>query len=104
MDHPLNSVIDLAIRKAEADGMFRDLPGAGKPLPPVRSPSDAVLNRLITESRAKPPAVVLKEKIAASQARLRHLSDAEERKAEMKVLADLQTRLSLELEAFRKYG
>ena len=104
MDHPLNSVIEQALKKAEADGLFRNLSGSGKPLPPIRPHGDAVLNRLLTESRAKPPAVVLKEKIASSQARLRELKDEKERKAEMKTLADLQTRLSLELEAFRKYG
>lgn len=34
MDHPLIDLIDARIRKAQADGAFDNLPGAGKPLPP----------------------------------------------------------------------
>lgn len=104
MAHPLSSVIDLAMRRAEAEGAFEDLPGAGKPLPNLHEPADAVLHRMMTEAHAKPPAVVLSGKIAESRARLRALTDPDARKAEMKILADLQTRFAIEQEANRRFG
>ena len=44
------------------------------------------------------------EKILDSKARLKTLNDPAERKAEMKVLADLQMRLAMEKEAYRRFG
>ncbi|QDY71453.1 DnaJ family domain-containing protein [Qingshengfaniella alkalisoli] len=51
MSHPLNSVIDEAMRKAEAEGAFDNLPGAGQPLRNLHDPKDALLDRAMTESR-----------------------------------------------------
>lgn len=104
MSHPLNALINKVLNRAAETGEFDNLAGAGKPLPPQQSGKDPVLDRLLKQSRAKPPAVILKENINASQARLKDLTDPEERKAEMKVLADLQMQLTMELEAYRKYG
>ena len=104
MTHPLDSLIDQIVAGAAANGELDDLPGAGKPLPPVDNPKGALLNRMMTESKAKPLAVTLKEQIAASAQRLKSLTDADARKAEMKIMADLQTRLAIEVEAMRKYG
>ena len=104
MSHPMMSLIDQIIQAAEKRGEFEDLPGAGKPLPEERNPADAVLNRLMTEHRAKPLVVTLKQDIAATRAHLAALTDPELRKAQMKVLADLELRLALEMEAIRRYG
>lgn len=104
MAHPLNSLIDMVLGRAEKRGDFDRLEGAGKPLPPVDDPKNAVMNRMMRESKVKPPVVVLKEEIAASRARLAELTDETERRAEMKVMADLQTRLAMEMEAFRRFG
>lgn len=104
MNHPLDKLIDQIVAGAAAKGELDNLPGAGKPLPAVDNPKDALLNRMMTESRAKPLAVTLKEQIAASAARLRDIADPDARRAEMKVMADLQTRLAIEMEAMRKYG
>lgn len=104
MSHPLNSVIDRFLGRMAAKGELSDHEGAGKPLPERGNPRDAVLNRLMTESRVKPAAVALMEQIRASQARLKTLNDPAERKAEMKVLADLQMRLAMEKEAYRRFG
>ncbi len=103
MDHPLSSLIDQIIQKAEKNGDFDDLPGAGKPLPPLRNPSDAVLSRIMKEADAKAPVVVLREQVLAASARLKTITDPEARKAEMLVLSELQTKLAIEMEAFRKY-
>ncbi|EYD72001.1 DnaJ family domain-containing protein [Limimaricola hongkongensis] len=104
MDHPLIDLIGQAIAKAEKEGAFKDLPGTGKPIPDLHAPGDAVLDRLMRESGAKPQAVTLKAQIAESKARLAKLTGEEARREEMRVLADLELRLSLEMEAMRRYG
>ncbi|MEX0285233.1 MAG: DUF1992 domain-containing protein [Paracoccaceae bacterium] len=104
MDHPLISLIDDIVAKAEKQGEFDNLPGAGKPLSDVSNPSDAVLDRMMKEAEAKPLAVVLTQEIAASKERLKHITDDSQRKAEMKVLADLEMRRSMEIEAMKRFG
>ncbi len=104
MHHPLSSLIDQIVQNAERRGDFDDLPGAGKPLPHLDDPQNAVLNRMMKEADAKSPVMVLRQQILASHARLKELTDETERKAEMRHQAELQTKLAIEMEAFRKYG
>ncbi len=104
MTHPLNSLVDRIVQQAERRGDLQNLSGSGKPLQLGPNPKDAVINRLMTESRVKPPVVALKEQISSSRARLKTLTDEDDRKAEMKTLADLELRLAIEVEGFRKYG
>lgn len=104
MTHPLNSLIDQIMARAERNGDLDNLPGAGKPLQKLHQPKDAVIDKLLKENRAKPAAVVLKQKISASRDRLSRLTGEDERKAEMKVLSDLQMRLAIEMEALRKFS
>lgn len=104
MAHPLDAMIENAIREAQARGEFDNLANAGKPLDNSSNPADAVLDRLMKESNAVPAVVLLQRDIAACRDRLKHLSDDEARRQEQIKLSDLQTRLSLELEAAKKYG
>ena len=104
MSHPLNPAIELAMKAAEKADEFEDLPGAGKPLEFLSNPKDAVIDRLMKESRAKPLAVQLKNKILELQKALKTETDEDARKGLMKEIADQQLRLDLELEAIRKYG
>jgi len=104
MAHPLDSLINEILSKAEKRGELDNLSGEGKPLDLDGKPEDVVLGRLVKEGNIKPPVVMLKEKIAESKSRLAGLSDEGERKAEMKVLADLELRLALEIEAFNRFG
>ena len=104
MTHPLDSLIDQIVGAAAKRGDFDDLPGAGKPLPPVENPQDAVLARIMQEADATSPVVVLRRQILAAQERLKGLTDAEERNAEMLAISELLTKLAIEMEAFRKYG
>ena len=100
----MNSLLDEIMKDAERRGEFDNLSGAGKPLPAQGNPADAVLNRLMTEAKVKPPVVRLKEEIIEARCRLTELKDTQERNAQMKVLSDLELRLALEVEALRKYG
>lgn len=104
LSHPLGSLIDRIMARAEKDGALENLSGEGKPLENLRQPKDAVIDKLMKENRAVPAAVQLKRQVAESQARLKDMTDEAERKAEMKTLADLQTRLAVELDALRRYG
>ncbi|MEJ6404470.1 DnaJ family domain-containing protein [Yoonia sp. 2307UL14-13] len=104
MDHPLISLIDQQIEAARRRGEFDNLPGAGKPLDLTGDPKDALLDRMAKDAEVRSPVGVLREQIAASKARLADLTDPDQRKAEMKILADLQTRLAVEIEAFKRFG
>lgn len=104
MAHPLDSLIDQIVQKAELDGQFKDLPGAGKPLEKVENPQDAVLSRLMKESDATSPVVVIRRQVLAAQETLSAITDPEKRRAQMIYISELQTKLAIEMEAFRKYG
>jgi hypothetical protein len=104
MHHPLSGLIDQIVQNAEKRGEFDDLPGAGKPLANLDHPQNAVLNRMMQEADAKSPVVILRRQILEAQEQLKHLTDAAKRKAVQLRLSELHTKLSLEMEAFRKYG
>ncbi len=104
MDHPLSSLIDQIVQNAERRGEFDNLPGAGQPLPHLDDPQNAVLKRMMKEAKTKSPVVILRQQILAAHARLKTLTDADARKDEMMHLSELQTKLAIEMEAFRKYG
>ena len=104
MDHPLIDLISQQIAKAEKDGAFENLPGAGKPLDLTEDPKDALMMRAMREGGIKAPIVTMREEIAQIKARLASLTEEAERKSEMAKLADLHTRLAIELDAIRKHG
>ena len=104
MHHPLSGLIDQIVQNAEKRGDFDNLPGAGQPLPHLDDPQNAVLNRMMQEADAKSPVVVLRRQILEAQDRLKSLTDETLRKNEMLRLAELHTKLAIEMEAFRKYG
>ncbi|MCO4848247.1 MAG: DUF1992 domain-containing protein [Yoonia sp.] len=104
MTHPLDALIDQIVQAAEKRGDFDNLAGAGKPQFHPENPADAVLNRLMKEADAKSPVVVMRRQIFDGQAVLQGLTDPDARKDQMRYLADLQTRLAIEMEAFHKYG
>ncbi|MDO6725975.1 DUF1992 domain-containing protein [Cognatishimia sp. 1_MG-2023] len=93
------------IRKAEAEGQFDDLKGAGKPLGRADDGdfSENVGFRIMAEAGALPKEVELK---LAEEAQLKVLAgttDAVARKEEMRKLADVQMRRAIQEEARRKY-
>jgi hypothetical protein len=104
MTHPLDALIDQIVQAAEKRGDFDNLAGAGKPQTHPENPADAVLTRLMKEADAKSPVVVMRRQILDGQVVLKGITDPSARKDQMQYLADLQTRLAIEMEAFRKYG
>ena len=104
MDHPLISLIDRAIAKAEAEGQFDDLPGAGKPLDTSRDPHMALVERAREGATATSPIAVVRGQISEVKARLSGLTGDAARAPVMKELADLELRLALEIEAVKRQG
>ncbi len=105
MDHPLIALIDQQIAKAEAEGQFDDLAGAGKPLELSGNAADAVLDRMVKEAGGNAsPFAVLRDQIAAARVRVAELPDGEARLAAQRDLAELETKRAIEIEAFKKFG
>ena len=106
MAEEIFELIERQIRKAELEGQFRDLPGAGKPLPELDGslgPAEQLANRMLRESGTVPPEVQLRQAVEKARKRLKTLPDGDARKAAMKELADAELRLSLALEARSRF-
>lgn len=104
MDHPLISLIDQAIAKAEREGQFDNLPGAGKPIDTSRDPMDALVERMREGAEVRSPIAVLRGQIVEAEEALKSCAGASERKAQMRVLSDLRLKLALEIEAVQRFG
>ena len=92
------------IRKAQLEGQFDNLKGAGKPLPAEGDGSaDAVGYRIMAEAGALPEEMRLKKEVARQQDILSATTDPTDRKRQMAILADLQMRLAICEEARRRF-
>lgn len=95
MDHPLLDLINQKIAKAEAEGAFDDLPGAGKPLPREDDPENALINRLVKESGGVPEFVSLSRELARLREELRETGDRSRRQDIMKEMSMMEARIDL---------
>lgn len=93
------------IRKAEHEGQLENLKGAGKPLPKAGDGdfSENVGFRIMAEAGALPKEIELKREEEAQLRVLQATETPEDRKREMKKLADIQLRRAIQEEARRKY-
>ena len=92
------------IRKAEAEGQFDNLKGAGKPLKAESGESaDAAGFRIMHEAGVVPREIELRKAVEALTAKLRTTPEGAERAAMLVELAEVQLRLDIEQEARRKY-
>ena len=101
----LSDMAERQILKAEAEGQFRNLRGAGKPLNMDNDAgsSEAVGFRIMAEAGALPREIELRKAVAAQTERLKAALSDEDRRRETKALADLQLRLDIEAEARRRF-
>ena len=95
MDHPLIDLISQKIAQAEADGAFDNLPGAGKPLPKVDNPENAVFDRLIKESGGVPEFVTLSQELAKLREELRDTTDRTRRREIMQEMSMMDAKIEL---------
>ncbi|ETD89900.1 DUF1992 domain-containing protein [Rhodobacter capsulatus] len=93
------------ILKAQAEGQFENLRGAGKPLnmDDNAGSSDAIGFRIMAEAGALPREIELRKAVEAQTEKLRAAPTEEDRRREARVLADLQLRLDIEAEARRRF-
>ena len=101
MDHPLIDLINARIARAEAEGAFDDLPGAGQPLPQCDDPENALINRLIAENGAVPEFVSLSRELAALRTELRETGDRSRRREIMQSMSMMEARIDLARKAQR---
>ena len=99
-----NVLVENQINKAKSEGQLTGLRGEGKPLP-RRQGGDIVSAGLaiMAEAGVLPREIVLKKAVQEQQKVLQATTDPVLRKEEMRKLADLQLRLSIEQEARRKF-
>ena len=95
MDHPLIDLINARIQKAEAEGAFDNLSGAGKPLPKCDDPENAVIQRILKDNGAVPEAVSLSRELARLRAELLETNDRTARKKLITDMSLLEARLEL---------
>lgn len=100
----LHNLAERQILKAQADGVFDRLEGAGKPLPdrPLEEATGIAL-RMMAEAGVVPREIELKKAVDSQRALVATLSDPAMRKAAMSTLADLQLRYDIEREARRRF-
>ncbi|MBY6158516.1 DnaJ family domain-containing protein [Pseudooceanicola nitratireducens] len=102
MDHPLIDLINAKIAEAEKDGAFENLPGAGKPLPRLEDPENALLNRVIAENGAEPEFVTLSRQLRQLRAELAEESDRTRRREIMKDMSMMEARIDLARRAYSR--
>lgn len=93
------------ILKAQAEGQFENLKGAGMPLPAAGGGdyAEEAGFRIMAEAGALPKEVELRKALQAQAQVLRDTIDPEQRKEEMRKFAELQQALAIQEEARRKY-
>jgi len=94
--------------KARAEGKLSGLEGEGKPLPDRSAdafidPADAAGFRIMAAAGVVPEEIEYAKKIEKARAALAALTDPAEIKAAQKVLADLEMRRAIAMEARKKF-
>lgn len=93
------------IRKAQAEGQFNNLPGAGKPLNADKGGSTSLSSgyKIMAEAGVLPKEFELRKLIDAQRKSLKGITDPDHIKAINKGLADLELRLAIEQDARRRF-
>lgn len=108
MDQSLNRLVERQIQKAIAEGKLRGLEGEGKPLPDRSGEAyvdmaTAVATRIMAEAGALPEEFRIKKLLDAAQVAWREAKGEEEKQVAMKLIADLQLRYNIAVEARRRF-
>ena len=103
MYHPLNLTLDLYLKRMAENGEFDHLEGEGKPID-LSPEAPTVLDKLMMEADVKPVVVLLNQKQIEIRSRLATVHDPVKRKSVLRELADIQTRIAIEIEAHKRFG
>lgn len=104
MAQAMNPAITQALVQAEHLVEARADNGERGPLARLVRPADSVIARIMRDTQAKPLAMGLKQQLAQAVARLRSIAEPDERRAQMRLVADLQARLGLEARLMNTLG
>jgi DnaJ-like protein len=97
-----NNLLDEAFERAQENGDFEDLPGAGKPIARSALTTDPFAH-VYSESDFMTPVGAIQRKIDDAQKRLAATTDPDQRKAIQAELSSLDTRKAVEMETFNRY-
>ncbi|MEM8729506.1 MAG: DUF1992 domain-containing protein [Pseudomonadota bacterium] len=108
MSRSFRSMIERQIRKAQADGAFDDLEGAGKPLPDrsadtLADPGLAVGLRMMAEAGVTPEEFALKAELSAARHDYQAATDPVTQKTAMARIAELEMRYNMARDARRAF-
>lgn len=101
MDHPLIDLITAKIKEAEDAGEFDNLPGAGRPLPDVEDPENALINRLLKENGAVPEFVSLGRELKKLRKELLNETDRTKRRDILRDMSMMEARIEIARKAGR---
>lgn len=100
--------VERQIAKARAEGKLSGLAGEGHPLPDrtIETGQDASMSaamRLMAEAGALPEEFSLQKQLDIARSAYGELTDPDEKRAAMKVIADLELKTNMSREARRKF-
>ncbi|WP_171209533.1 MULTISPECIES: DUF1992 domain-containing protein [unclassified Ruegeria] len=104
----LGKLVERQIKKAEAEGQLRGLEGEGAPLPnrSAKAQSDPAIaagHRIMAQAGVLPEEFDIKKKLDEARKSYAALTDAQDRKAAMAEIADLEMRYNMARDARRAF-
>lgn len=108
MARTFERLVEQQIQKALAEGKLRGLGGEGKPLPDrsgeaFTDMATAVAVRIMAEAGAMPEEFKIKKLLEAAKTRYRDAEGDEARRVAMALIADLEQRYNIAVEARRRF-
>lgn len=108
MPQTFDRLVERQIQKALAEGKLRGLAGEGKPLPDrsgeaFTDMATAVATRIMAEAGAIPDEFRLKKLLEAARQAYRDAEGDDARKIAMALIADLELRCNIAMEARRRF-
>ena len=108
MSHSFNRLVERQIQKALAEGQLQGLAGEGKPLPDrsgeaFTDMATAVAVRIMAEAGTLPEEFKIKKLLDAARESYRDAASEEEKRIAMALIADLEQRYNIAVEARRRF-
>ena len=108
MTRAFDRLVERQIQKALAEGKLRGLEGEGKPLPDrsgeaFTDMATAVAIRIMAEAGALPEEFKIKKLLEAAKQSYREAEGDEAKRVAMALIADLQRRYNIAVEARRRF-
>lgn len=108
MPRSFDRMVEQQIQKAIAEGKLRGLEGEGKPLPDrsgeaFTDPATGVAARIMAEAGALPEEFKIGKLLEAAKQRYREAEGDDAKRVAMALVADLQQRYNIAVEARRRF-